>query len=239
VPRVALAERVHANAVDNLLASTEVFPMTAPPRRAGSATANFAAIRTPSATGGLSARAPGLPEAEATVGEDPVTWYEQAHAYTVVKWASLAPGLTPAGRRGPGHRRPHREERGAPEGKVLRQALFAWAFNPATRDQVPPPHLTGRTAPRCRSARWRTRRPCGWRGTVGIPLTPSPSVPVRDPHGPRNQGCTDVFHGHRPIMPLPQPPANLALPQADAGGLSAGPPGKGRRCGQNAPLMAR
>ena len=30
MPRVALAKRVHANAVDNLLASTEVFPMTAP-----------------------------------------------------------------------------------------------------------------------------------------------------------------------------------------------------------------
>jgi hypothetical protein len=53
MPRVALAKRVHANAVDNLLASTEVFPMTAPPRRAGSATASFAAISTPPATGGL------------------------------------------------------------------------------------------------------------------------------------------------------------------------------------------
>ena len=31
-----------------------------------------------------------------------------------------------------------RNERGAPEAKVLRQALFAWAFNPATRGQVPP-----------------------------------------------------------------------------------------------------
>src|ERR1035441_9983438 len=28
--------------------------------------------------------------------------------------------------------------KGAPEGRVLRQALFGWAFNPATREQVPP-----------------------------------------------------------------------------------------------------
>src|ERR1017187_1746453 len=31
------------------------------------------------------------------------------------------------------------KERGVPEPRVLRQALFGWAFNPATRDQVPPP----------------------------------------------------------------------------------------------------
>jgi integrase len=30
---------------------------------------------------------------------------------------------------------------GAPEPKVLRQALFAWAFNPATRDTSPPPRI--------------------------------------------------------------------------------------------------
>ena len=30
------------------------------------------------------------------------------------------------------------KEPGAPEPKVLRQALFAWAFNPATRDSDPP-----------------------------------------------------------------------------------------------------
>jgi hypothetical protein len=30
------------------------------------------------------------------------------------------------------------KEPGAPEPKVLRQALFAWAFNPATRDTSPP-----------------------------------------------------------------------------------------------------
>jgi len=31
------------------------------------------------------------------------------------------------------------KEPGAPEPRVLRQALFAWAFNPATRDTDPPP----------------------------------------------------------------------------------------------------
>jgi hypothetical protein len=30
------------------------------------------------------------------------------------------------------------KEPGAPEGKVLRRALFGWAFNPATRDSDPP-----------------------------------------------------------------------------------------------------
>jgi hypothetical protein len=30
------------------------------------------------------------------------------------------------------------KEPGAPEGKVLWQALFGWAFNPATRDSYPP-----------------------------------------------------------------------------------------------------
>jgi hypothetical protein len=32
-------------------------------------------------------------------------------------------------------------EKGAPEGKMLRQALFPWAFNPATRDSDPPPEI--------------------------------------------------------------------------------------------------
>jgi len=33
------------------------------------------------------------------------------------------------------------KDRGAPEPSVLRRALFGWAFNPATRDQVPPPQI--------------------------------------------------------------------------------------------------
>ncbi len=36
---------------------------------------------------------------------------------------------------------PDQKEPGAPDPKVLRQALFAWAFNPATRDITPPPHI--------------------------------------------------------------------------------------------------
>ena len=50
------------------------------------------------------------------------------------------PGLPPVGRGGPGHRhhRADRKEPGAPEPKVLRRSLFAWAFNPATREQAPP-----------------------------------------------------------------------------------------------------
>jgi hypothetical protein len=57
--------------------------------------------------------------------------------------------------------------KGAPEGTVLRQALFGWAFNPATREQVRcarlPPPWDGWPAPRYRSARWMSRRRCDWR----------------------------------------------------------------------------
>ena len=84
----------------------------------------------------------GLPDAEVTEDEA-VTWYAHARAYTEAKWANLAPvsrrsvaealvtvtiALTA-------------KEPGAPDPTVLRQALFAWAFNPATRDITPPPHI--------------------------------------------------------------------------------------------------
>ena len=84
----------------------------------------------------------GLPETGTTEGEM-ITWYQHARAYAEAKWGSLAPvsrrsvaealvtvtiALTA-------------KEPGAPEGKVLRQALFAWAFNPATRDSDPPPKI--------------------------------------------------------------------------------------------------
>jgi len=81
----------------------------------------------------------GLPEAD-TTGGGMVTWYEHARAYAEAKWAHLATVS----------RRSVAEalvtvtlalttmEKGVPEGKVLRQALFGWAFNPATRDTSPP-----------------------------------------------------------------------------------------------------
>ena len=84
-----------------------------------------------------------LPEAETSEGEM-ITWYQHARAYAEAKWGNLAPvsrrsiaealvtvttALTT-------------KEPGAPEPKVLRQALFAWAFNPATRDTDPPPKIT-------------------------------------------------------------------------------------------------
>ncbi len=80
---------------------------------------------------------------ETTEGEM-ITWYEHARACAEAKWPNLAPvslrsvaeplvtvttALTT-------------REKGAPEGKVLRRALFAWAFNPATRDTCPPPEIT-------------------------------------------------------------------------------------------------
>ena len=80
----------------------------------------------------------GLPEAEVTEDEA-VTWYAHARAYTEAKWANLAP----VSRRSVAEALVtvtiaiSRKEPGAPEAKVLRQALFAWAFNPA-RDTSPP-----------------------------------------------------------------------------------------------------
>ena len=87
----------------------------------------------------------GLPEDEASEGEEaePVSWYEHARAYAEAKWDHLAPVS----------RRSVAEalvtvtvalttrQKGAPEAKVLRQALFSWAFNPATRDTAPPEHI--------------------------------------------------------------------------------------------------
>ncbi|HUZ55888.1 MAG TPA: tyrosine-type recombinase/integrase [Streptosporangiaceae bacterium] len=84
----------------------------------------------------------GLPGAETSEGEM-TTWYQHARAYTEAKWGNLAPvsrrsvaealvtvtiALTA-------------KEPGAPEPRVMRQALFAWAFNPATRDTSPPPKI--------------------------------------------------------------------------------------------------
>jgi integrase len=84
----------------------------------------------------------GLPDV-GTAGGELVTWYEHARAYAEAKWAALAP----VSRRSAAEALVTvtialtAKERGAPEPRVLRQALFGWAFNPATRDQVPPPEI--------------------------------------------------------------------------------------------------
>ena len=81
----------------------------------------------------------GLPAVETTEGET-VSWYEHACGYAEAKWPNLAPvsrrsvaealvtvTVALAGK-----------EKGATEPSVLRRALFAWAFNPATRESDPP-----------------------------------------------------------------------------------------------------
>ena len=98
----------------------------------------------------------GLPEAE-TTEEEMITWYEHARAYAEVKW----PNLAPVSRRSVAEALVTvtialtSKEPGAPEPKVLRQALFGWAFNPATRAKSrrrrSPPPWTGPNAPPCRS----------------------------------------------------------------------------------------
>jgi integrase len=81
----------------------------------------------------------GLPATEADGGEM-VTWYEHARAYAEAKWA----GLAPVSRRSVAEALVTvtvaltGKEKGAPQPRVLRQALFAWAFNPATRESDPP-----------------------------------------------------------------------------------------------------
>jgi hypothetical protein len=84
--------------------------------------------------------ADGLPVTATPAGSaGPVSWYQHARAYAELKWDGLAPtsrrsaaealttvtiALTGSG--------------GAPDPAVLRRALFAWAFNPGTRNLTPP-----------------------------------------------------------------------------------------------------
>ncbi len=81
----------------------------------------------------------GLPDAE-TTGDELVTWYQHARTYTEAKW----PNLAPVSRRSVAEALVTvtialtAKEPGAPEPKVLRQALFGWAFNPVARDTDPP-----------------------------------------------------------------------------------------------------
>jgi integrase len=81
----------------------------------------------------------GLPEAMVRA-QDRTTWYEHARSYIEMKWPSLAAKsrrsavealatITPA---------LVTNDRGAPDGKLLRRALYGWAFNPNTwAKQVP------------------------------------------------------------------------------------------------------
>ena len=71
------------------------------------------------------------------------SWYDHARAYTDMKW----PHLAATSRRSAAEALTTLTEalaprrRGAPEPEVLRRALFAWAFNPGTRNLSPPDDL--------------------------------------------------------------------------------------------------
>ena len=70
----------------------------------------------------------------------PRSWYDHARAYTEMKW----PHLAPTSRRSAAEALTTVTEalatrrRGAPDPEILRRALFAWAFNPGTRNLSPP-----------------------------------------------------------------------------------------------------
>jgi predicted DNA-binding transcriptional regulator AlpA len=94
----------------------------------------------------------GLPDIEVTEDEV-IAWYQHSRAYTEVKWANLAP----VSRRSVAEALVtvtialSKKEPGAPEPRVLRQALFAWAFNPATRDITRCPPGQAAQRPQCLS----------------------------------------------------------------------------------------
>ena len=71
------------------------------------------------------------------------SWYDHARAYTEMKW----PHLAATSRRSAAEALTTVTEalaprRGAPEPEILRRALFAWAFNPGTRNLPPPEDLS-------------------------------------------------------------------------------------------------
>jgi hypothetical protein len=81
------------------------------------------------------------PSAIEAVGGGPVTWYEHARGYAEAKWTGLAPvsRWSVAGALVIVTVALSTKEKRAPKPRVLRGALFGWAFNPATRDSGPPP----------------------------------------------------------------------------------------------------
>ena len=84
--------------------------------------------------------ATGLPAAGEQPAAGAVSWYEHARGYTEAKW----PHLAPTSRRSAAEALTTvtvalvSTRRGAPDPAVLRRALFAWAFNPGTRNLTAP-----------------------------------------------------------------------------------------------------
>jgi integrase len=88
--------------------------------------------------------ATGLPATPGHTAAPQCSWYDHARGYAEMKWPQLAPKS----------RRSTAEalttvtlallirRRGAPDPGVLRRALFAWAFNPGTRNLTPPGDVT-------------------------------------------------------------------------------------------------
>ena len=111
----------------------------------------------------------GLPAAE-TDGGETVTWYEHARAYAEAKWADLAPvsrrsvaeALVTVTVALTGKEKGAPEPQGAAAGAVRLGVQPRHPREPTRRARSPSP-WAGSPAPRCRSARWTTRRRCGSR----------------------------------------------------------------------------
>ncbi len=85
-------------------------------------------------------QATGLPAKPGRATATPRSWYEHARGYAEMKW----PHVAPKSRRSTAEALTTvtlallTRRRGAPGPDVLRRALFAWAFNPGTRNLTPP-----------------------------------------------------------------------------------------------------
>jgi hypothetical protein len=174
-----------------------------------------------------------------------ITWYEHARAYAEAKWAGMA--LV--------SRWPVAEalvtvtialttkEKCAPELRVLQQALFAWAFNPATRKQVPPREAAAALGWGARASlhvrRWTTRPRYGLR-SARVPAAWSASQPPGQPSG-ANGRCSTTPSATPSSRATSPPTPSIAFqwttppsPRASTGASSSAPhrPGTaGRRPG--------
>jgi hypothetical protein len=159
----------------------------------------------------------GLPEAE-TTGDELVTWYTHARSYAEAKWPNLAPvsRRSVAGALVTVTVALTAKEPGAPDAKVLRQALFAWAFNPATRQLDPPPEIAAALG-------WAERASlpvAELEDTATVRLAPAPAPWP----GRRRPGRPSGASGRCSATPSATPSSRATWPPTRSTGPSGRPP---------------